>query len=340
MTHQFKNKKRKKRFVLLAANIIPVLIFLCIGEYYLRSIGLEPYQRTYPNQYQNEPGVIWVQTDPALGWTVDPAFLPAEINPQGFRAAEDFTKLPPTSAKTRVMIVGDSFTFGTHLAFEDSYASLVQAQLVATHEVYNLGVPGYGVDQMVLAYQAYSGLIKPDVVILAFIDDDIERVLEAFRVAEKLNKPSFTVQDGELVTRPAASAPEISLSKLIGKSVLFSYLLRESYFVFEAKPIVGKMLHDMEQEVRGNGGQLIVLRIPTQDQFGRLQTQRRSWIGVESMLADTEAIYLSPVAEITQSPDWSSRLYFTDGHLNEDGNRLLADFIVDEALQLFSTPRD
>ncbi|MFT5193634.1 MAG: hypothetical protein ACI9EW_001095 [Cellvibrionaceae bacterium] len=333
MAKQLKSSKLKKRSIILAVNILPILVCLFLGELYLRRIGLQPYQRTYPEQYQDEPGVIWVQTDSVLGWTVDPAFLPAEINPQGFRASQDFTKLANNADKSRVMIVGDSFTFGTHLAVEDSYASLMQAQLSDTHEVYNLGVPGYGVDQMALTYHQFKDLIEPDIVILTFIDDDIERVLEAFRIVEKLNKPSFTLVGDELIARPAAGKATLFFSNLIGKSVFFSYLLRESYFVLEAKPVVNKMLNDIEQDIGEQGGGFVVVRIPTQDQFGRMQTQRRRLIGVEDMLAGTRATYLSPVEEVVQTPDWKTSLYFTDGHLNEMGNQLLADYIVEQVFQ-------
>jgi hypothetical protein len=46
-----------------------------------------------------------------------------------------------------------------------------------------------GIDQMYLAYEKWENVIRPQVVILAFIDEDVDRVLEAYRVFEGMNKP-------------------------------------------------------------------------------------------------------------------------------------------------------
>ena len=86
----------------------------------------------------------------------------------------------------------------------------------------------------------------------------------------------------------------------------------------------------MEQVISAEGGRFFVLRIPTQNQFQAVQEQRRRLIGVEAMLAGTDATYLSPVEEVTQTENWDVDLYFSDGHMNEEGNRLLADYMIEQ----------
>jgi len=328
------NSHKVKRFLLLlTVNVMPIVAVLFIGELFLRSKGYQPYSRTYPGQYPDEPGVEWVQYDPALGWTIAPDFVPGEINAQGFRDTKDFAQLSGTSDKTRIMVIGDSFVFGATVEAEETFPSVLQAELSDNYEVFNLGVPGWGVDQMYLAYHQYKDIIEPDIVILAFIDDDIDRMLESFRIWEKLNKPSFTIDNGELVPRTPLSQPGLYFNEMVGKSVFLSNIVREFYLVTEAKPVLDYMLHDIDQDVKERGGRFIVIRIPTRDQDDAIKVLRRRLLNLDQMLANTEATHLEPVQKLTQVPNWRKELYARDGHLNNVGNQLLAEFILEEAFE-------
>ena len=98
------------------------------------------------------------------------------------------------------MILGDSFIWGPGVGVEQNLPNLLQTRLKDRYKIFNLSVPGWGIDQMYLAYQQYKDIINPDIVILAFIDRDVNRVLEAYRIWEGLNKPCFTIRNGELVS--------------------------------------------------------------------------------------------------------------------------------------------
>lgn len=333
MKIRFDTDKAKRYLLILTVNAVPILAFLFIGELYLRSKGFHPYSRTYPGQYQDEPGVKWVQHDQSLGWTIDPEFLPGEINAQGFRDTKDFTKLLVSSDKIRIMVLGDSFVFGACLKAEETFPNLLQAELSDNYEVFNFGVPGWSIDQMYLAYQHYKDLVDPDIVILAFIDDDIERMLESYRVWEKLNKPSFTIDNGELVPRTSASQLDLYFSEMIGKSVFLSFVMREFYLIAETKPVFNYMLIDIDRDVRNRGGRFVVIRIPTRDQFESIKLLRRRLMNFEKLLKGTEATYLEPAQELTQIPNWKVDLYVQDGHLNDSGNQLLAECILKEIFE-------
>jgi lysophospholipase L1-like esterase len=56
-------------------------------------------------------------------------------------------------AKRRIAVVGDSFTFGLEVRYEDTWPYQLERALGPEFRVLNLGVDGYGVDQAFLRYR-------------------------------------------------------------------------------------------------------------------------------------------------------------------------------------------
>lgn len=319
-------KRMKKGILVVAVNVFPIIIVLFIGEIYLRMLGFQPYVRTFPNQYQNDlNGVAWAQSDSLLGWTANKSN--PDVNPQGFRDPKDFDKIDLNSDKMRVMILGDSFMAGAGVAKDENVPRLLQAKLTDKFEVFNLSVPGWGIDQMYLAYQQYKDIIDPDMVILAFIDDDVNRVLEAYRKREKLNKPSFTVENGELVLQKSIPKSQFILNKFTQDSVFLSLVLHQIYLMTDAKLIMHHIFLNIAQETQYKKGRFVIVRIPTRDHFDSLAQINRRLNNFEAMFESTDVLYLDPAGEITQIPSWNVDFYLDDGHMNIAGNQFVADYI-------------
>ena len=317
----------KKCVLIFAVNVVPMLVVFYLGEIYLRSQGVRPYVRTTPGQHHQTfkfNGPIWAQSDPVLGWTAYK--MEPDINSQGFRDPKDFDQIDLNSGKIRVMILGDSFIYGANVEANQNIPGLLHSKLKDQYEIFNLGVPGWGIDQMYLAFQQYHDIIKPDIVILAFIDDDVNRVLESYRGAEKMSKPSFVLKDGQLVPRSAISKSQLVLNRLMKKSIFFSFIMREIYLMQEARPMVSYIFRNIAQETQQNNEKFVALRIPTQDHANPINPNRYL-NNFESMFAGTEVLYLEPAAEITQIPNWNNDFYLDDGHMNLAGNQFLADYI-------------
>lgn len=107
------------------------------------------------------------------------------INAAGFRGP-DFTKTKPPRT-LRIAFLGDSFTFGEGVRFEDTYsertAAILSARLAAqgaTCESYNFGVGGYNTDQELYALRNFALLTDPDVVVIGYTLNDPEPVLFGF----------------------------------------------------------------------------------------------------------------------------------------------------------------
>jgi len=138
------------------------------------------------------------------GWALKPGLADLRVfggkrlssNSRGIRGeAEHAIEAGP--GRTRIVVLGDSFTFGEEVSDDETYASRIES-LVPGAEVLNLGVHGYGHDQM-LIYLREEGLrYRPDVVLLGFVHIDMPRNLLAFR---DYAKPRFELVRGRLELR-------------------------------------------------------------------------------------------------------------------------------------------
>lgn len=77
----------------------------------------------------------------------------------------------------RVALVGDSFTFGLEVVYEDTWGAHLETALDNDTQVLNFGVDGYGVDQAVRRYERDVVSWRPEIVILGIIADDLRRTM-------------------------------------------------------------------------------------------------------------------------------------------------------------------
>jgi hypothetical protein len=110
-------------------------------------------------------------------------------NAYGFRGAREVA-LEKDTTKTRILLLGDSFTFGENVSDDEAYAEVMQKALPKA-EVINAGVHGYAHDQMLVMLREQLRF-HPDVVMLGYLPADIPRNLLAFR---DYAKPSYTLDE-------------------------------------------------------------------------------------------------------------------------------------------------
>lgn len=110
-------------------------------------------------------------TPGASGWAWSDQFeVFYRVNSSGLRGEE----LKPQRDKKRVLLLGDSFTFGHGIAEGDRFGDVLAKQN-SDWNVTNAGVPGWGLDQM-LIYLVKSGLSgKPNRVLLFLNRVETER---------------------------------------------------------------------------------------------------------------------------------------------------------------------
>jgi hypothetical protein len=139
--------------------------------------------------------------DPSTGWRPKPNLRDVRVfdnkilntNSKGIRGKIDFP-YTKDQERLRILIIGDSFTFGDEVSDAETYSYYLQQMLPHT-EVINMGVHGYGHDQMLILLRQEGVKYEPDIVILGFLPLDMPRNVLQFR---DFAKPRFVLEGGEL----------------------------------------------------------------------------------------------------------------------------------------------
>ena len=328
---------------MVTTNLVAAVVLAGLAEVVLRHRGLDLWGRTYPGATGGaRQRAAWVRIDPTLGWVSGSP--PPEYNAQGFRDAKDFDRVDRASPHVRVMVLGDSFMVGAGLRREQIVPVLLERRLGKAAEVYNVAVAGWGIDQMYLAFQRYHDRIDPHVVLLAYIDDDVRRVLDAFRKHEAVTKP-LLAWDGERIglrTR-GASRSEAIASAMMVRSVVVSRAMEKLYLARDARPLISAIFREMAQATQARGQRLVVVRVPTQNSEDLTRLLTGGFYRFERVLEQHGALWLEPLDEMVQTPQWRERFYLSGagrGHLSAEGAVWLADYLQDRWVEagLLSSP--
>ena len=159
----------------------------------------------WPNQH-----TVCCEYDPRLGWRHVPnrtaKFKMPEydvterFNSRGVRGPEYSLEKPP--GEFRIVILGDSYTEGYTVEFEELFSETLKRRLNERGhrtEVINLGVAGYSTDQELLLYQSEGKRYRPDLTILMFYDNDVwYNAQEQYLPWGRGSKPVFALERGEL----------------------------------------------------------------------------------------------------------------------------------------------
>ncbi len=126
------------------------------------------------------------QFDPDLGWGLVPGTYHVgrshalvshdiHINDLGLRNRE--ISMHPAQGTKRVVMLGDSFTFGMMVPAEDLLASVAERELVRRGheiEVVNTGLEGYGTaQQLILTRRLHEQGFRADIFVVAFYTNDL-----------------------------------------------------------------------------------------------------------------------------------------------------------------------
>lgn len=145
-------------------------------------------------------------SDPRLGWRGKPDIRLRFRRPQfdaliahdgeGFRVPEPPR---PAAARRRVLVLGDSFTWGWGVSQGAVYTDHLQRQLPDT-AIVNRGVNGFGTAQQLLLLEDELARSGADLVLLQFFFNDLHDNVSPKRG----RRPLFTL-DGERLVRPSGA---------------------------------------------------------------------------------------------------------------------------------------
>ncbi len=276
-----------------------------------------------------------IQYDPDLGVIYQPNVNKPDLyapgvglrtNSQSFRAHQDYTTEIP-AGKQRLLCVGDSFTVGEGVANDQTWCHLL-GELDTALETINLGQGGYGLDQMYLRYLREAERFQHNVVVFAFIANDLERMdLKHMRGARK---PFLTLEGDRLV---ALNQPVPRFDQKPGWQSLFNpkllYQLRLVELLHamtrQAKPAPGtsaavtqkaeptlqvalKIFENLHAKAQAKGVIPIFVYLPTIEDYAFKQTTRlRQFLADE--MQKRQFVYYDLTEELLQNLDQSKDFY-------------------------------
>lgn len=133
--------------------------------------------------------------DPILGWRMRPNLDQGRYhtNALGMRGTTDYP-VERVPGKKRVMLLGDSYTYGLGVDDDDTYGAILEASRDDL-EVLRCASNSWGTDQAFLEYREYKKKFQPDVIVFGVYEDDFMRT--GVRAREYL-KPFFVTEGDEL----------------------------------------------------------------------------------------------------------------------------------------------
>lgn len=335
----------KNAIKVIAFNILLFLILCLAAELFLRLLfpNFIPYKRTinskdaYLDSSIVPPPLSWVRFDKELGWisdkkpdlkfsniTLNKMNVVYRINSQGFRDSSDFD-LKNYNANN-IMLLGDSYLFGVYLNEEDTFSSQLKKEFGNKAEFFSLGIPGWGLDQMLLCYKKYNHLLNPKVVVLFYIDDDIVRVLESYRIVERIAKPSFEIINGNLSLRKKEE--KNILTTIFENSFLLNKFYKR-YMEYEAVEISRKIFEELMELTKKNDQKLIVVRIPWIKFV--LEKVEMARFSMNDLFKEKKTPYLEIYNYWSNLDTNEVKKYYIedDGHLTKVGSKYVANLVSD-----------
>ncbi len=220
---------------------------------------------------------------PTRGWALMPnvknmtPFGPGKFvnsNSKGLRGTTEY-EYARTPGKQRILVLGDSFTFGTDVSDDETYSHYLEADLPHT-EVLNLGIQGYGQDQMLLYLKEEGVKYHPDVVLLGFAHMDIHRNLWKFFA---FAKPKFDLTPAGLkLTNVPVPTPEQVLaeepyrSKAVDTAVILTQKIRWALGMSEreARELTVPILDEIVGTTRSIGAVPVFVYLPAYEEVDDL----------------------------------------------------------------------
>lgn len=172
--------------------------------------------------YSGTPRYL-AQADQGMGYRLTPGFVGREreaefdthirINSKGFRD----TEVPRAGADRKIVGLGDSFTFGAGVAFEETYLAKLEQQLNTSGvptAISKQGIPGFNIEQESRLLEETLAKDHYDLILLGFGLNDVTDI-----------QRKMTVSSGYLV-----SANPTNIQSMLKNILIHSAFVRYVYY--------------------------------------------------------------------------------------------------------------
>lgn len=288
------------------------------------------------------------------------------INSHGLRDRE--IPYEKTSGAYRILVLGDSQTFGQGVEAEETYAKVLERELARQSgrpvETVNTGVPGTGTVHQLWFLEEQGWRYRPDAVVVGFYFNDITdnaqchlyglkggRLVRTASASERQTPahtvtPAIPAQDFRAVHEIRAPPPPPVPSPLIRHSHLARLVRRALSRIKQsgtkpvevtrpARQMTTELFGEIARQCRERGVPCVIALIPSKEQKagGDVKTLRETWAPflTQAEAAGAQVVDLWPAFERGGFP----RLFLkTDPHLAAPGHQLIGETLADQFQKL------
>ncbi len=163
----------KKTLLNLSLVGVSLLVAALIGEVLVRIFWAAPGFKYPQTLHEKHPVLGWVMKPNQHAYTYN---IPVTTNSHGLRD-DEFTEAKPDKT-VRILVLGDSVTFGVLVGNDETYSNVLERMLNAEadsvrYEVINTGVQRYYTFQELDYLREYGVKFQPDLVVVGYYINDL-----------------------------------------------------------------------------------------------------------------------------------------------------------------------
>lgn len=159
---------RKLLFILIT--VMGISLFLVVSAEIIVRL-LDPQPTMYPRwKFSMDYGAVLYEDATIVHKKPGRFLYRYHINKYGYRGKA--ISISNIYDRTNVVVLGDSFAFGTGVNDGEEFPAIMQRMLEPDYDIINLSVGGYGLTQQIRRFYEFGRLYDPKVVILQFCAND------------------------------------------------------------------------------------------------------------------------------------------------------------------------
>lgn len=253
----------------------------------------------------------------------------------GARPARD-APLEARSGELTLLTLGDSFTFGEEVGDAECWPSRLESSL-GDARVINLGVHGYGHDQMLLLFRARGVRTRPDAVLVGFVETDISRNALTFR---DYAKPRFRQRGDRLELRNVPVPLPRSIARAhalrprwidLGELLVTRLRSASGLAGAEKRRLTARILAELAREIREAGALDILVELPIGEALRSENEALKEHAEFERICrAGSWSLCLTTGPELRAADPGATRLSLPSGHWAPFAHRLAAASVARE----------
>lgn len=372
---------KKIKFILFTLLFLLVIIFI-IGEIVLAIQG-------YPSTYAKMQKVSLTQ---AKWWACDsvsgPRYVAHQTTPKdsvyflreiwyynrlnmvnndGYHDKDNFTEISPDSDSLKILVAGDSFTWGASSDIGSSYVDIFENDIKKIHPaiVWNTGMPATGTNHAIFTTKKYLPLQKSNYVVLGFYvgNDFGDNLLPFDRLMFNNLASCYNLYDHDKDFNPVKISLSEAYKKAMGSypveelNFVQKILIRSRFATFltdlknravnrlsgnknrtneQEYKVTKEYLKQLNDYVKENNAELIVLVIPAAED---VKEKESHYLNAIKILNELSLQYVDPLSQFTQDDylkidggHWKNRAHTVSGHML---SKYLLDYIEKKQQKIF-----